>query len=205
MALTRFTGDADVISQLSNQPNDNDGLSAAQLKAKFDQFGSVFKNYLNNILLPEVESAINAAATGIGTSGFSGAIITDGTIMAEKLSASSGIEAVKTEVVRDGAITKPKLNAAVQAVLDAVPLKTTHETKSATLAAASWSDNVQTVTVQGVTASNVIIATAGTDDTSHAAWSNCDIRATAQGSNSLTFKCRTVPSTDVFVNILILN
>ena len=205
MALTRFSGDADVISQLDNQPNDNDGLSAAQLKAKFDQFGSTFKDYLNNILIPELESAINAAATGIGTSGFSGAIITDGTITAEKLSSASGTQAVKTEVVRDKAITKAKLEQSVQNTLDSVADKTEHKTISVTLAANAWADNQQTVTATGVKSNNTVLAVGGEDDTSHTAWSNCDIYAIAQATNSLTFKCRTVPTSDVTVNVLILD
>ena len=205
MALTKFTGDADVISQLSNQPNDNDGLSAAQLKAKFDQFGSTFKTYINTILIPELESAINAAAGGISPSGFSGSLILDGTISASKLSNTSGSEAVRTNVIRDKNVTKAKLEQSVQDTLDAVAGKTEHLSKTATLTSVGWSDNTQTVTVSGVTATNDIIAVGAADDTSHNAWSNCDIRAISQASNSLTFKCRTVPSSDVTANILILN
>ena len=205
MALTRFTGDADVISQLSNQPNDNDGLSASQLKAKFDQFGSVFKNYLNNTLIPELESAINAAAGGISPSGFSGSLLLDGTISASKLSNTSGSEAVRTDVVRNGAITEPKLSSALQTLLGTIGDKTTHAATTALLSSSSWVSNQQTVTVQGVTSSNDIIATGAEDDASHSAWSNCDIRVIAQGTNSLTFKCRTVPADNVTANILILN
>ena len=205
MALTRFSGDADVISQLSDQPNDNDGLSATQLKAKFDQFGATFKQYLNETLIPELESAINAAATGIGTSGFSGAIITDGTIMSEKLSSTNGVEAVRTAVVRDAAITKPKLALDVQSTLDSVASKTTHKDVSVTLLAASWSDNQQTVTVSGVKTNNVVRIDPAEDDTSYEAWVNCQIRSISQSTNSLTFKCRSAPSSDVTVNVLILD
>lgn len=128
MALTRFSGDAEVISQLSNQPNDNDGLSAAQLKAKFDQYGANFKEYFNNVFIPEVESAINAAAAGIGSAGFSGAIITDNTVSAEKLLHTAGIEAVNTPAIRDsavneqklanGSVSYEKLTSALKAILD---------------------------------------------------------------------------------------
>ena len=206
MSLTKFSGAADVISQLSDQPNDNDGLSAAQLKACFDAFGAAFKTYFNDTHIPEAEAAISAAASGIGPSGISGTVILDDSIAASKLRSTEGSEAVRTNVIRDKNVTKAKLEQNVQDTLDAVAGKTEHLTKSATLASNSWgADNTQTVTVQDVTSSNTIIATAGVDDTSHAAWSNCDIRATAQGTNTLTFKCRTVPSTDVNVNILILN
>lgn len=205
MALTRFTGSSNVISQLSNQPNDNEGLSAAQLKAKFDQYGETFKDFFNNTFLPEVESAISAAAAGITPSGFSGAIIIDGTIMTEKLSSTSGIQAVSTQTIRDAAVTKQKLSSEVQAILDDVSGKTVHSTVSVVLSADGWGeDNTQTATATGVTTNNTVIATAGVDDTSHEAWSNCDIRAIAQGTNTLTFKARTVPTSNVNVNILIL-
>lgn len=202
MALTRFSGDAEVISQLDNQPNDNDGLSAAQLKAKFDQFGTTYKEFLNNTLIPELESAINAAATGVGTSGFSGAILTDNTVTAEKLSSTDGIQAVSTAVIRDGAVTEQKLSSALQTLLASIAGKTTHSTASVTLEAGqtSW-----TKTVSGVTASNEIIATAGVDSTSHTLWSNCDIYCTGQSANTLTFAARSAPSSAVTVNILILN
>ena len=205
MALTRFEGDADVISQLSDQPNDNDGLSAAQLKAKFDQFGSTFKEYVNETLIPELETAINAAAAGIGSSGFSGAIITDGTITAEKLATTAGAQAVKTEVVRDGAITLQKLAAALQAIIGSVPGKAVFTQASATLLSASWANNQQTVEVTGVTASNAVLAFGGNDTTSHTAWSNNDIWGVSQGDGTITFECRTIPSSDINVNILILD
>jgi len=205
MALTRYSGDTDIISLLDNQPNDNDGLSADQLKAKFDQFGTAFKEYLNNTLIPEIEADIGNAAAGISPTGISGSAIRDRTIETQKLSNSSGNEAVQTNVIKNGAVTKEKLASAVQNTLDAVAGKTTHSTVTVTLSSSSWSDYQQTVTATGVTASNTVIATSGTDDTSHNAWSNCDIRAISQASNSLTFKCRSVPTDNVTVNVLILN
>ena len=186
MALTRFSGDADVISQLSNQPNDNDGLSAAQLKAMFDQFGATFKEFFNLTFIPEVEDAINAAAAGIGSGGISGANLVDRTVTTEKLNNRSGYEAVNTGVVRDGAITKPKLSSEVQTVLDAVSGKQAQH-KTATVVLESGS-TTWTKSVADVTATNTVLAVAGEDDTSHNAWTNCDIRATVQASGQLTFK-----------------
>ena len=205
MALTKFNADADVISQLSNQPNDNDGLSAAQLKGKFDQIGAALKEFINETHIPEVESAINAAAAGIGSEGFSGAIIKDGTISAEKLSSQSGFEAVKTEVIRNGAVTNAKLATALQALLATITNKAVFSQASATLLSTGWGNNQQTVSVQGVTANNAVLAFGGNDTASHTAWSNNDIWGVSQGDGTITFQCRTVPSTDVNVNILILD
>ncbi len=210
MALTKYNGPNVIIGDLENQPNDSGEhpLSPQALKDKFDEFGTTFKEYFNNTFVPEVEAALDSAAAGIGmTQKLNGSAITDGTVTLSKLSDSAGFEAVDTSVVRDGAVSKPKLSIGVQATLDAVDGKTTHIATSAELLSDGWTDNEQTVTVQGVTAYNIVIATGSVDadDVSHNAWSNCDIHAVAQGSNSLTFRCRTVPSSDVSVNILILN
>ena len=58
MALTRFTKDMAIISALGDEPNDVDGLSAADLKAKFDEGGQAVKTYLNDTLLPEAEQKL---------------------------------------------------------------------------------------------------------------------------------------------------
>lgn len=40
-----------IIQKLDDEPNDVGGLSAAQLKAKFDEGGEQIKEYINNTLL----------------------------------------------------------------------------------------------------------------------------------------------------------
>lgn len=205
MALSRYTGNTNYISQLSDQPNDNDGLDPAELKAKFDQYGTEFTEYFNETLLPEIETAINAAASGIPTGGADASILLDGTITNSKLKSTSGSEAVNTNVIRDGAVTEDKLEAGVKAAVEAVAGKASFTTITVTLDAEDWSNSIQTVTATGVTAENTVIATAAPDDTSFSAWSNSGIYAAVQALNSLTFKCRSVPASDVTVNILILN
>jgi hypothetical protein len=54
MALTRFTGADNTIRSLSDTPNQSDGLTAAQLKTKFDQFAIDQKAY-DDILATEIE------------------------------------------------------------------------------------------------------------------------------------------------------
>ena len=205
MALSRYTGNTNYISQLSDQPNDNDGLDPAELKAKFDQFGTEFTEYFNETLLPELETAINAAASGIPTGGADASILLDGTITTSKLSSTEDEEAVDTEVIRDEAVTLEKLDSDVQAAVTAVAGKASFTTITVTLDKDDWSNKIQTVTATGVTAENTVIATAAPDDTSFSAWSNSGIYAAVQALNSLTFKCRSAPTSDVIVNILILN
>jgi hypothetical protein len=47
MAFTRLENDVANISKLSDRPNQNDGLSAAQLKGRFDKAGVDIKDFIN--------------------------------------------------------------------------------------------------------------------------------------------------------------
>jgi hypothetical protein len=204
MALSTYSGDTNYVSQLSDQPNDNEGLSAAELKGTFDKFGTEFKTYFNETHLPEVETAINAAASGIPTGGADASILLDGSITNSKLKSTSGSEAVDTNVIRDGAVTGDKLEASVKTAVEAVAGKASYATITVVLDKDDWSNSIQTVTATGVTAENAVIATSANDDASFTAWSNSGIHAVVQALNSLTFKCRSTPSSNVNVNILIL-
>jgi hypothetical protein len=44
----------EIIAKLSDTPNVDDGLTAFQLKEKFDEGGRAIKDYINNTLLQEV-------------------------------------------------------------------------------------------------------------------------------------------------------
>lgn len=59
MAIQEFTGNMSVISGLSDRPIETDGLTAAQLKAKFDQAPQELKEYLNAVVV----AAVNALLT----------------------------------------------------------------------------------------------------------------------------------------------
>lgn len=79
-----------------------------------------------------------------------------------------------------------------------------HITASVTIAVVDWNDSTTcTKVVNGVTPNNsVIIAPA---PTSFALYASSGIRATAQGTNQLTFACNSTPSDAITVNVLILN
>jgi len=73
MAFTEFETDTANISKLSDRPNQNDGLSSAQLKGRFDKAGNDIKTYINDVLLEELErttdgdsGADNIGATAVG-------------------------------------------------------------------------------------------------------------------------------------------
>lgn len=52
--ITNFLKDMDIIAALDDQPNDVGGLTAAELKAKFDEGGKAIQEYINSTLIPEV-------------------------------------------------------------------------------------------------------------------------------------------------------
>ena len=52
--ITNFLKDMDIIAALDDQPNDVGGLTAAELKAKFDEGGKAIQSYINDTLIPGV-------------------------------------------------------------------------------------------------------------------------------------------------------
>ena len=95
----------------------------------------------------------------------------------------------------------------VQDAIEEINAKATPKAVSVTLAAAGWSNNTQTVTVNGVDADETkqeihpmpATATAGNQD----AYVAAGIMCTGQAANSLTFTCSTVPTQDIDMYITI--
>jgi hypothetical protein len=73
---------------------------------------------------------------------------------------------------------------------------------SVTIAVADWSNKACTKSVSGVTASNNIVVAPA--PASHLAYGEAQIRATAQGSGTVSFACESVPDAAVTVNVLIV-
>jgi hypothetical protein len=62
MALTEYSGDTDYVANLDNLPNDVGGLTPAQLKAVFDQFGTEFVAWFNATHIVELDALTGAAS-----------------------------------------------------------------------------------------------------------------------------------------------
>lgn len=56
MAITKFGKNMAIISALDDEPNDVGGLTAGELKAKFDEGGEALKSYLNETLVPVIDA-----------------------------------------------------------------------------------------------------------------------------------------------------
>lgn len=60
MALTEYTGATDYVANLDDLPNDEGGLTADELKAVFDRYGTEFKAWFNETHIPEAEAEFAA-------------------------------------------------------------------------------------------------------------------------------------------------
>lgn len=74
-------------------------------------------------------------------------------------------------------------------------------TGSVELTTNGWSNNTQTVTAAGVTASNVVLVNPAPASYDEYVMNN--VRCTAQAANSLTFTCDFVPSDAITINLII--
>ena len=71
-----------------------------------------------------------------------------------------------------------------------------------TLAAGGWVNNLQTVSVGGLTADAAVIVSA--DPSNHAAYVEAGVYCYEQGDGTLTFRCEDVPADSLSVNVVIL-
>lgn len=76
MALTKLTTNLNNIQALHDRPNVTDGLTADELKERFDRAGNEIKSYINNTLTEELDDVvantyssteIDAMFTGLGS------------------------------------------------------------------------------------------------------------------------------------------
>lgn len=71
-SFTQLTDSVAIIAALSTLPNQTDGLSASQLKAKFDEAATLIKTFLNDTLISELEAQGAADKIGAVVGGASG-------------------------------------------------------------------------------------------------------------------------------------
>lgn len=72
MTLSKLTTDLNIVSTLADLPNATSGLTAAQLKAKFDEGPNDIKTYINNTLTSEIDTQLAAGGTALTTHKTSG-------------------------------------------------------------------------------------------------------------------------------------
>lgn len=109
-------------------------------------------------------------------------------------------EAVTIDSELSEASRNPVENRVIYAALALYQKK--HIAAAVTLSETGWSNNEQTVGVNGVTAGNTVIVSPS--PTSQDAWAKAGVKCTAQSANSLTFTCKTAPTAALTANIVIL-
>ncbi|MGM9549834.1 MAG: hypothetical protein ACI3V5_08315, partial [Faecousia sp.] len=62
MAIPKFESDMDIISKLGNYPRVDNGLSPDGFKGKFDIAGRLIKDYINNVLIPQLDMLVDVQA-----------------------------------------------------------------------------------------------------------------------------------------------
>ncbi len=75
------------------------------------------------------------------------------------------------------------------------------KSKTITLLASAWTGTVQTVTIDGITSDNVVMVAPVSDKENNELYNTHGVYCVSQSANSLTFDCKTVPDTDIDVNI----
>lgn len=121
--LTKLTDDLNIIALLDNEPNDVGGLSAEELKAKFDEGSLIIQKYINEVLIPELAGENGAANIGITTvPALTGAETVQAALeaierqMAEMTQGAVADSSIITQKLADGAVAEAKLaDAAVTA------------------------------------------------------------------------------------------
>lgn len=92
----------------------------------------------------------------------------------------------------------------VQDAIEEVYTKTAPTYQTITLSSSAWSSNSQTVTVSGVTADELDqLITPTPAIASQSVYYEAGIMCTNQGTNSLTFTCQTVPTSNLTVYVVI--
>ncbi len=133
MPIPTFTTNMQIIQALADLPNATGGLTAAQLKAKFDEGGEALKLYVNNTLIPALQATTNGAsgADQIGAT----AIATSGTTVQDILEwLYAQISTITLGQIPDGSLTDVKLsNAAGQIKQTVSSLNTSVGTINSTL------------------------------------------------------------------------
>jgi hypothetical protein len=132
MAITPISTNMAIIQALADLPNATGGLSASQLKAKFDEGGEALKTYINNTLIPALAATTNGAS-GADQIGATQVLAGSGTTVQDILEwLYTQVTNVTLGQIPDGSLTDVKLsNAAGQ--IKATALLKTGDTMTGTL------------------------------------------------------------------------
>ena len=107
MSIPTFSTDINVIQQLADRPNDTNGLSAAALKAKFDEASGGLKTYINGTLLPYLESVSAAGDIGVDNTNLSP--LTPDTVQEALEDLYTAMQSISQGGISPGSVTSTEL------------------------------------------------------------------------------------------------
>lgn len=190
------------ITNLGAPTNANDAVRQADLKVVSDEVDGIISGTTGITLAPATTTKIGGVIVGDGIE-----VEEDGTI-----SVTPGLTQEQADKrylqltggTLTGALTlngepTEDLQAAPKQYVDALkPLA-----RTITLTTSGWSSNTQTVTVSGVSATETAqLITPTPAIASQSAYYEAGIMCTNQGTNSLTFTCQTVPTSNLTVYVV---
>lgn len=187
MAVNNFNDDLNIISKLGNNPNSDNNLSDAGLKAKFDSAGLLIQKFLNDVLIP----AVNRLENAVGFKGTHGELTGRDAANQHPISAINGLQAA--------------LNSANSAANNAMTLaaaKTSVATDTVVLYSNIWYEGKQSISTPAIPASaKAVIASPELSDENYETYSACGVRCVAKTATGLEFVCDSVPDIDLTVEL----
>lgn len=194
MAVSQYSGDTNYISLLPNKPVTDGGLTAAQFKAKFDQFGTEFKAWFNSTFITSLSNTF--ATKDAATTSDAGLMSASDKDKLDGIGTGANVSSVASKT---GAVT---LVASDISDLDSNQIRAI-TSGTYTAAAADWSSHENTVTVSGLLATDDIIVSPSATD--YYTWRDDGIYCKSQSAGSVTLGCETDPSADITFNILVVS
>lgn len=192
MAIQQFTEDLNIIARLGDRPGEDNGLSTAQLKAKFDEAALKIQKFLNEQLIPNINLTIDKDE--IVSFILQIALDTNGGTM-------NGAIDMNGNKISYLATPKDKRDAANKEYVDSA--KYTYRT--ITLEVNKWVNKAQTLTITGVTSNTDISVSPYPIRANVQAYSDAAVLCTATGNNTVTFECDDVPNVALTVNMKFRN
>lgn len=224
MLITKLTEDVAQISKLGTYPRTDNDLSSDDLKAWFDKAPGIIKTYLNDTLVPELETKfgsldawitqadvrIDAFESGTGFLPLTGGTMTGpinmGTKKITNLAAPQASEDAATKDYVDEAATDAETGA-VETAMDYIDGR--DALYPVTLSATGWgTEKMQSVAVATSTADSAATAIFASPDPSnengYAAWCECGVRLYQQTDGYVAFyAAEDTPTVDIPVSVYV--
>lgn len=197
MAIPQFEENLDIIANMGDDPKSDNGLTTQEFKMEFDKAGNLIKNYINNVLLPNLNITVDMDA--IEKYIKNNALLLAGGIMRGNIDMDGNrISYLPAPVNDSDAATKEF----VETLVYTFPID---EYRTVVLKSSNWVNNQQTVTVTGVSENDDITVSAAPVRSNIEAYTEAGIICISAGSNTLTFECADEPSVDISVNVKFRN